>query len=107
MRSLFFASFLMLFAETMAIRWLGVEIPVFRAFPNLVLMVAFIGASSGIAKPEKHDHKALILACAALLLASVMIVPLSPLKDMSLKLGDTNSLTTVIVSILSITLNAL
>lgn len=44
----------MLFAETMAIRWLGIEIPVLRAFPNLILMLVFIGASAGIAQPEKR-----------------------------------------------------
>jgi len=107
MRALFFASFLMLFGETMAIRWLGVEIPVFRAFPNLVLMVVFIGASAGIAKPEKHRPRALVVAAVAVLMASVMLVPISPLKDMSLRLDAANSLTTVLVSIASITLNAL
>ena len=40
MGKLFFASFVMLFAETMAIRWLGIEIPVIRAFPNLILKKA-------------------------------------------------------------------
>ncbi len=70
-------------------------------------MVVFIGASGGIAKPEQHRSKVLVVASVAFLLASVMLVPLSPLKDMSLKLDGTNSLTTVIVSLLSITLNAL
>jgi hypothetical protein len=36
---LFLSSFVMLFTETMAIRWQGIELPVFRACPRLILMV--------------------------------------------------------------------
>lgn len=107
MHKLFFASFTMLFAETMAIRWLGIEIPVLRAFPNLVLMLAFIGASSGIAQPERRPKPLLILASVLCLVGSVVLVPNTDLKDLSLKIDDSNSLAAVFTGLTIISLNAL
>ena len=46
---LFVVSFLILFAEVMLIRWLGVELAVMRVFPNLILTIIFIGSSIGLA----------------------------------------------------------
>lgn len=106
MAQLFFASFVMLFTETMAIRWLGIEIPVFRAFPNLVLMIAFIGASAGISQPEKKPAPLKVALSIIFLLVSVIVVPHTGLKDMSLRLDGENSLPTVLLSIFTITVNA-
>lgn len=78
MDRLFFSSFVMLFAETMAIRWLGIEIPVLRAFPNLVLMLVFIGASAGIAQPDKKSTPWKAALSIILLSISVIAVPLTP-----------------------------
>jgi len=66
---LVWASFLLLFAEILAIRWLGIELPIVRTFPNLILMVALIGASSGMADPARSEkwRSCLPLACTALL----------------------------------------
>lgn len=45
---IFLLSFVVLFAEVMAIRWLGIEMPLIRVFPNLVVMVALIASSAGL-----------------------------------------------------------
>ncbi|MBU6452651.1 MAG: hypothetical protein KGS72_12770 [Cyanobacteria bacterium REEB67] len=107
MSKLFFASFLMLFAETMCIRWLGVEIPVFRAFPNLILMVTFIGASFGIAQPENKLNKIWLVLSLIVLLAAVLIVPLSPLKDLSLRTDNGSGPLSAILAMLFIMLDCL
>lgn len=106
MAKLFYASFVMLFAETMAIRWLGIEIPVLRAFPNLILMLVFIGASAGIAQPEKRPGKMRLLLSILFLVASVIVVPQTALKDLSLRIDETNSPLAVITSLVLISLNA-
>lgn len=100
MAKLFYASFVMLFAETMAIRWLGIEIPVLRAFPNLILMLVFIGASAGIAQPEKRAGKVRLLLSILFLVASVIVVPQTALKDLSLRIDETNSPLAVITSLI-------
>ncbi|HEY9785546.1 MAG TPA: hypothetical protein V6D17_09115 [Candidatus Obscuribacterales bacterium] len=66
------ASFLMLFAEIMAIRWLAIEHIGFRLMPNLVLIIAFIGGSAGMAQP-KTDKVSCIKAAAGSLLLTVML----------------------------------
>ncbi|MDQ5966489.1 MAG: hypothetical protein QG625_2644 [Cyanobacteriota bacterium erpe_2018_sw_39hr_WHONDRS-SW48-000098_B_bin.30] len=96
----------MLFAETMAIRWLGIEIPVLRAFPNLILMLVFIGASAGIAQPEKRVGKVKVIASLLCLIGSVIIVPVTGLKDISLRLDETNSPMAVVAGLTLILLNA-
>jgi hypothetical protein len=106
LKKLFWASFVMLFAETMAIRWLGIEIPVLRAFPNLILMLVFIGASAGIAQPEKRVGKVKVIASLLCLIGSVIIVPVTGLKDISLRLDETNSPMAVVAGLTLILLNA-
>jgi hypothetical protein len=73
---LFWLSFILLFAEIMAIRWIGYEVPPIRAFPNLVVMVALIATSAGLAatgltKPKQawleHPWTILIVSSAAIL----------------------------------------
>ena len=82
----------MLFAETMAIRWLGIEIPVLRAFPNLILMLVFIGASAGIAQPDRKVSKVKLTCALLCLIGSVIIVPITGLKDLSLRIEENNDL---------------
>jgi hypothetical protein len=106
MDRLFFSSFVMLFAETMAIRWLGIEIPVLRAFPNLVLMLVFIGASAGIAQPDKKSAPWKAALSIILLSISVIAVPLTPLKDLSLRIDENNTTAGAAISLVLIALNA-
>lgn len=106
MGKLFFASFVMLFAETMAIRWLGIEIPVIRAFPNLILMLAFIGASAGIAQPAQKVSPLKVALAIACLVLSVVLVPLTPLCQVSLRIGDGNSPLSVAQGLALILLNS-
>lgn len=96
----------MLFAETMAIRWLGIEIPVLRAFPNLILMLVFIGASAGIAQPDKKVSKVKLTCALLCLIGSVIIVPITGLKDLSLRIEENNSPAAVIAGLTLISLNA-
>ncbi|HNA73329.1 MAG TPA: hypothetical protein PKW73_08325, partial [Candidatus Obscuribacter sp.] len=97
----------MLFAETMAIRWLGIEIPVLRAFPNLILMLVFIGASAGIAQPDRKVSKVKLTCALLCLIGSVIIVPITGLKDLSLRIEENNSTAAVIAGLTLISLNAL
>jgi hypothetical protein len=105
---LFLSSFVMLFAETMAIRWLGIEVPVFRAFPNLILMVAFIGAASGIAKPEVKLKPILVALCALAPLLCVLLIPHTQLIQMTLRLDNQESQNlSPLLSIFTIGINAI
>lgn len=97
----------MLFAETMAIRWLGIEIPVLRAFPNLILMLVFIGASAGIAQPDRKVSKVKLTCALLCLIGSVIIVPITGLKDLSLRIEENNSTAAVIAGLTLISLNAI
>ncbi len=61
---LFVVSYLLLFGEIMAIRWLSAELVLLRAFPNLILMVIFISTSIGIlSRNKKHTSLAVLSFC--------------------------------------------
>ena len=45
---LFWLSFLILFLEIMALRWMGMEFTTVRIFPNIVIMVILIAMSAGL-----------------------------------------------------------
>ncbi len=49
---LFWLSFLILFAEIMALRWLSIEFTTLKAFPNLVIMLILIAISAGLTWSE-------------------------------------------------------
>jgi spermidine synthase len=49
---IFAVSFLVLFCEIMAMRWLGMEIRVLKAFPNLIVIISLIATSSGLLHPQ-------------------------------------------------------
>jgi hypothetical protein len=66
---LFAVSVLLLFAEIMSIRWIGIEVPVLRIFPNLTLTSIFIGASIGLAtyqRPKPSEGLLLLAACSTI-----------------------------------------
>lgn len=69
---LFLSSFLMLFAEIMAIRWTAVEVPAIRLMPNLVLIVAFIGGAAGVAAPNLEKRSIRYGAAGALMLTIIL-----------------------------------
>ncbi len=61
---LFVVSLLILFAEVMCIRWFAVEILSLRIFPNLTLMVIFIGVSVGLSTYKQALISPLVQAVA-------------------------------------------
>lgn len=92
MRRIFWLSFILLFGEILGIRWLGIEIPTIRVFPNLVMMVCLVAASAGISKAssaaQNNTTKFYIVTAAAMLLILPLIfaVPLG-LPHLSIKFG--------------------
>lgn len=80
---IFWLSFVLLFAEILAVRWLGIEVPVIQAFPNLVVMVCLVAGSAGMgaaavasSKPAKANAWLLVAANAILILTLSLAVPL-------------------------------
>jgi len=55
----------------MAVRWLGVEVPVVRAFPNLVIMVVMVAASAGLTQSGRDSTLPLSAKYIAVLLTSL------------------------------------
>lgn len=94
---IFWLSFVLLFAEILAVRWLGIEIPVVQAFPNLVVMVALVAGSAGmgaasvaIGKAAKAHTWLLIAANAILILTLAFAVPLG-LPQLTIALSSSAS----------------
>lgn len=84
----------------MAVRWLGIELPIVRIFPNLIVMVVMVATSSGLAKagtPGKltslQSQVLVIVAAVLLIVPLIFSVPLG-LSDYVLKLdsGTTQSI---------------
>lgn len=105
MSRIFWLSFLLLFGEILALRWLGIEIPVVRDFPNLVIMVCLVAASAGISKATSKSLDPKIMfalicsACVALLTPLIFSVQLG-LPALSLKFGgadDASAITRALV----------
>lgn len=99
MANLFISSFLVLFAEVMAIRWIGMEIPILRVFPNLILMIIFIGTSAGLCLHKSKGPSTPVLVVSGLLLF-VMVAFAEELKlyDLSLNMeSGVNPLVSVLV----------
>lgn len=71
-------SVLLLYAEMLAIRWLGMEVLLVRAFPNLILLVMLVGASVGLSRAGKAPGPMwLLLGCSILLILGLTFaVPL-------------------------------
>lgn len=84
---LFLVSLLILFAEVMCIRWFAVEVPLLRVFPNLTLMVVFIGVSIGLATYKKSQISPVVLTGAIVGTLSCMILA-KPLHLHDLALTD-------------------
>ncbi len=79
---LFWLSFLILFLEIGALRWMGVEFPTVRVFPNLIIMVALIATSAGltisqakITKIGLLKTKPMLWASSGFLLVSLIAAP--------------------------------
>ncbi len=82
---IFWLSFVLLFAEILAVRWLGIEVPVIQAFPNLVVMVALVAGSAGMGAASVAANKQqkwsligplLVAASAILILTLAFAIPL-------------------------------
>jgi len=114
LKRIFWLSFLLLFAEILALRWLGIEIPVVRSFPNLVIMVCLVAASAGMSKTTAKSLNPKISlaivcgACICLLTPLIFSVQLG-LPSLSLKFGGADeasaisrALTVLIVSVSSL-----
>ena len=50
---IFLVSWLVLFCEIMVVRWLGMEVRVLKAFPNLIVIIALVATSAGLLAPAK------------------------------------------------------
>lgn len=94
---IFWLSFVLLFAEILAVRWLGIEVPVVQAFPNLVVMVALVAGSAGMGAAAVASSKAsvtkpwlLIAANAILILTLTFAVPLG-LPQLTISLDSSTS----------------
>jgi hypothetical protein len=84
-----------MFAEVMALRWIGIEMPVVRAFPNLVIMIALIAASTGLAssaretgKPSWLNSNILALACSFTLILTLIYSVRLNLVRLSIKFAS-------------------
>ena len=89
---LFWSSVLLLFGEILAIRWLGIEVPTMKVFPNLVLLVVLVGASAGMSNPEKYTTppKFLILSL-CILMGTVIFSVLLGIPSLSIKVGEAST----------------
>lgn len=96
---MFWASVLLLFVEVFAIRWLGIELPIIRAFPNLIVIVFLIGSSAGLSNPEQVNRPVwLILAVSILLSAMIFAVPLN-LMGFSLRLDQSDAIVKLLAAL--------
>ncbi len=97
---IFWVSVLLLYTEILAIRWLGIEVSIVRAFPNLILLVFLVGASVGLNRTEKAQLPIWIsLLCASfLILGLIFAVPLK-LSNLSLRMDQNNFLGSIFQSI--------
>jgi hypothetical protein len=92
-RQLFFASALLLFGELLAIRWLTIEVPAIKIFPNLVLLVVLVAASAGLADTGRFKVKTpVLMAALTILLGTVIFSVALGLPAMSIKVGFTSPL---------------
>jgi len=90
---IFWISFILLFGEIMAVRWLGIEIFAIRAFPNLIIMAVLVASSAGLASASRKEFSAksvplVAAAVCALVLPVVFAVNLN-FQTLSLKLDRT------------------
>ncbi|HEY9713217.1 MAG TPA: hypothetical protein V6C72_07090, partial [Chroococcales cyanobacterium] len=97
---LFLYSLILLFGEILAIRWLSIEVPLVRVFPNLVLLVVLVAASAGMGDPDrfKIPRPLLIGALATMFLSMIFAVPLQ-MPLLSIKIGAASNLN-IILSVL-------
>jgi Spermine/spermidine synthase domain len=109
---IFWLSFLLLFSEILALRWLGIEIPVVRSFPNLVIMVCLVAASAGISKAAAKSlstnlNVAITCSACVLLLTPLIFATQLGLPSLSLKFGGADDASSIsralMVLIVSIT----
>src|SRR5262249_24054073 len=84
---LFVISWLILFAEVMAIRWMGSEVVVLRIFPNLTLMTIFIGVSIGLATYKRPLVPLSTMAVAVFGIVGLLLVS-TPLELRRLNFAD-------------------
>jgi hypothetical protein len=79
---IFGVSWLLLFCEIMVVRWLGMEVRVLKAFPNLIVIIALVSTSAGLLAPPtsgKANNKDLIQGLIAfffLMISVTFSVPL-------------------------------
>ena len=76
---LFWVSFLILFAEIMALRWMSIEFTTLKAFPNLVIMVILIAISAGLTWSESKLSQLTIMQsklpfCGAIALILMILI---------------------------------
>lgn len=72
-RQVFVLSFILLFAEVMAVRWLGMEMGLIRAFPNLTIMVVLVASSAGLAAAAGAAERRFRLPMAAVIAAVICL----------------------------------
>lgn len=90
---IFWLSFILLFGEIMAVRWLGIEIFAIRAFPNLIIMAVLVASSAGLATASTKLFNAksipyIAAAVCALVFPVIFAVNLN-FQHLSLKLDRT------------------
>ncbi len=96
---LFWLSFILLFAEIMALRWMGVEFPTVRVFPNLVVVIVLIATSGGLISSNNKlfnslvKNKSFFLFCVFFLLGVAICAPQLSIGKQSIRVDqDTPSL---------------
>ena len=93
---LFAVSWLLLFAEVMCIRWLGIEVPLLQVFPAMVLTTIFIGTSAGLATYTKPlPSTSLLLFSSVTTLIFLISANYLPVEKLSLL-----DSTTIVISLL-------
>lgn len=90
---IFWISFILLFGEIMAVRWLGIEIFAIRAFPNLIIMAVLVASSAGLASAGRKEFSSksvplIVAAVLALVMPVIFAVNLN-FQTLSLKLDRT------------------
>jgi hypothetical protein len=87
---IFAVSWLVLFCEIMVVRWLGMEVRVLKAFPNLIVIIALVSTSAGLLVPsgkEGGNKRDLVQGLIAflVLISSVLFSGPLHLADSSIK----------------------